>query len=121
MSHDDRVQVSLYTFVSPLGSSMMAPALPEIGTKYSMSAATDLSNIGLISLSDITNPTLLALTLSVFLISFAFGPLILAPLSEMYGRSWVNIFRPSSVGSSQRLMRIVRYCISRIWFTWRSI
>jgi MFS family permease len=64
--------VSLYTFVSPLGSSMMAPALPEIGQKYG-----------------ITNPTILAMTLSIFLISFAFGPLLLAPLSEMYGRTWV--------------------------------
>ncbi|KAF9450283.1 multidrug resistance protein 4 [Macrolepiota fuliginosa MF-IS2] len=64
--------VSLYTFVSPLASSMMAPGLPEVATKYG-----------------ITNPTVIALTLSVFLISFAIGPLIFAPLSEMYGRTWV--------------------------------
>ena len=38
----------------------------------------------------ITNPTILAMTLSVFLISFALGPLVLAPLSEMYGRTWVS-------------------------------
>ncbi|KZP03814.1 MFS general substrate transporter [Athelia psychrophila] len=64
--------VSFYTFVTPLGSSMMAPALPEIAEKFG-----------------ITNPTIIAMTLSVFLISFAFGPLFLAPLSEMYGRTWV--------------------------------
>jgi len=64
--------VSLYTFVSPLGSSMMAPGLPKIAEKYG-----------------ITNPTILAMTLSIFLISFALGPLVLAPLSEMYGRTWV--------------------------------
>jgi hypothetical protein len=63
---------SFYTFVTPLGSSMMAPALPEIAKKYS-----------------ITDPTILAMTLCVFLLSFAFGPLFLAPLSEMYGRKWV--------------------------------
>ncbi|KAF5311123.1 hypothetical protein D9619_008078 [Psilocybe cf. subviscida] len=64
--------VSAYTFVSPLASSMMAPGITQVATKYG-----------------ITDPTVLALTLSIFLLSFAFGPLILAPLSEMYGRTWV--------------------------------
>ncbi|KDR80330.1 hypothetical protein GALMADRAFT_62622 [Galerina marginata CBS 339.88] len=71
--------VSAYTFLSPLASSMMAPGIPDIALKY-----------------HITNPTVAALTLSIFLLSFAIGPLALAPLSEMYGRSWVlhigNIF-----------------------------
>lgn len=49
-------QVSLYTFVSPLASSMMAPGLPEVAQKY-----------------DITNASILALTLSIFLLSFAIG------------------------------------------------
>lgn len=49
-------QVSLYTFVSPLGTSMMAPGLPELATMYG-----------------ITNPTVLAMTLSIFLVSFAIG------------------------------------------------
>ncbi|KIK56610.1 hypothetical protein GYMLUDRAFT_75996 [Collybiopsis luxurians FD-317 M1] len=64
--------VSLYTFVSPLSSSMLAPALPQLAEQYG-----------------VTSPTLTALMLSVFLISFALGPLVLAPLSEMYGRTWV--------------------------------
>ena len=51
---------------------MMAPGLPDIALKY-----------------DITNTTIIALTLSIFLLSFAIGPLILGPLSEMYGRTWV--------------------------------
>ncbi|KIJ98787.1 hypothetical protein K443DRAFT_8895 [Laccaria amethystina LaAM-08-1] len=71
--------VALYTFVSPLASSMMAPGLPEVAQNYG-----------------ITNSSILALTLSIFLLSFAIGPLIFAPLSEMYGRTWVlhiaNIF-----------------------------
>ncbi|KAJ8095155.1 hypothetical protein PM082_010377 [Marasmius tenuissimus] len=71
--------VSFYTFIPPLASSMMAPGLPNVAAKY-----------------HIQNETVLALTLSVFLISFAIGPLILAPLSEMYGRTWIlhwgNIF-----------------------------
>ncbi|KAG8906072.1 hypothetical protein FRB99_007660 [Tulasnella sp. 403] len=64
--------VSAYTFVSPLASSMMAPALQEIAIGY-----------------NITNPTISALTLSIFLLAYALGPLVLAPLSEMYGRTWV--------------------------------
>ncbi|KAG2038280.1 multidrug resistance protein 4 [Suillus americanus] len=64
--------VALYTFVSPLASSIMAPGLPVVATKF-----------------NITNPTILALTLSIFLLSFAIGPLFAAPLSEVYGRLWV--------------------------------
>ncbi|KAI0638314.1 multidrug resistance protein 4 [Trametes polyzona] len=64
--------VSLYTFVTPLGSSMMAPALPDIAAHY-----------------NITSQTEIAATLSVFLVTFAIGPLFLAPLSEIYGRTWV--------------------------------
>ncbi|ESK94908.1 mfs multidrug [Moniliophthora roreri MCA 2997] len=64
--------VSFYTFVPPLASSMMAPGLPSVAARYG-----------------ITSPTVLAMTLSIFLLSFAIGPLFLAPLSEIYGRTWV--------------------------------
>ncbi|KIY43121.1 MFS general substrate transporter [Fistulina hepatica ATCC 64428] len=64
--------VAFYTFVSPLSSSTMAPGLPEIAIKY-----------------NIQNETLLALTLSVYLLGYAIGPLFIAPLSEMYGRTWL--------------------------------
>ncbi|KAF9530281.1 multidrug resistance protein 4 [Crepidotus variabilis] len=71
--------VSFYTFVPPLASSMMAPGIPEIAIRFG-----------------ITNQTLIAMTLSIFLLSFGIGPLILSPLSEMYGRALVlhigNIF-----------------------------
>ncbi|KZV69849.1 multidrug resistance protein 4 [Peniophora sp. CONT] len=70
---------SFYTFVTPLSSSIMAPALPYI--------ALDLG---------ITSETVVALTLSIFLLSFAIAPLFYAPLSEIYGRKWVldisNVF-----------------------------
>jgi len=62
--------VSLYTFVSPLASSTMAPALSDVAHHF---------HIG--------NPTIVALTLSIYLLAYAFGPLILAPLSEIYGRT----------------------------------
>ncbi|KAH6917888.1 multidrug resistance protein 4 [Coprinopsis sp. MPI-PUGE-AT-0042] len=64
--------ISLYTFASPLASSMMAPGLPDVAIRYGISDSTTI-----------------ALTLCVFLLSFAIAPLILAPLSELYGRTWV--------------------------------
>ncbi|KAH8829077.1 multidrug resistance protein 4, partial [Flagelloscypha sp. PMI_526] len=74
--------VSFYTLVGPLSSSMMAPGLPVVAVQYG-----------------ITNPTIIALTLSIFLISFAIGPLVWAPLSEMYGRTWpLHISSIASVG-----------------------
>lgn len=51
----------------------MAPSLPDLTVKYG-----------------ITNPTVTALTLSIFLLSFAIGPLLAAPLTEVYGRVWVR-------------------------------
>lgn len=56
-------QVSAYTFVSPLASSMMAPGMPEIAMKYGL-----------------TNSTMIALTLCIFLLSFAIGVSIAASL-----------------------------------------
>ena len=53
-THSIIAQVSFYTLIPPLASSMMAPGLPEVAAKY-----------------NITNPTVVALTLSIFLISFA--------------------------------------------------
>ncbi|CAE6475425.1 unnamed protein product [Rhizoctonia solani] len=82
--------VSLYTLVSPLASSMMAPGLLEIAHAFG-----------------ITNSTVAALTLSIFVLAYAIGPLFITPLSEskysfvllylrvityfelsVYGRSW---------------------------------
>jgi multidrug resistance protein len=56
----------------PLASSIMAPGLPEIAKKY-----------------DIKSDTVLALTLTIYLLAWALGPLVFAPLSEIYGRRWV--------------------------------
>ncbi|TDL29703.1 multidrug resistance protein 4 [Rickenella mellea] len=71
--------VALYTFISPVSSSMMSPLLPEIALHF-----------------DIRSSTVISLTLSIFLLAYALGPLVLGPLSEIYGRTWVlhlsNIF-----------------------------
>lgn len=52
----------------------MAPGLPDVAIKYG-----------------ITDPTVTALTLSIFVLSLAIGPLFAAPLSEVYGRVWVRL------------------------------
>jgi MFS family permease len=51
----------------------MAPALPEIAIQY-----------------HVTNDTEVALMLAIYMLSYAFSPLLFAPLSEMFGRTWVG-------------------------------
>ncbi|KAF2757377.1 MFS multidrug transporter [Pseudovirgaria hyperparasitica] len=63
------VIVSCFTFISPVASSMVAPA---IGTMM-----RDLN---------VTDQVIGQLMLSIFVLAYAVGPLILGPLSEMYGR-----------------------------------
>jgi MFS family permease len=59
---------SLSTFAVTFASSIYASALPSIETHFSVS------------------PTLATLGLSLYVFGFALGPLIWAPLSEVYGR-----------------------------------
>lgn len=65
--------VSLFTFISPVSSSMVSPAMQQV--------AQDLG---------ITSSVELAMTVSVFVLAYAVGPLFLGPLSEIYGRSKVT-------------------------------
>ncbi|KAJ7368887.1 major facilitator superfamily domain-containing protein [Mycena albidolilacea] len=52
---------------------------------------------------NISNETIVALTLSIFLISFGIAPLFLAPLSEMYGRKWIlNLGKLITIGFNLR-------------------
>ncbi|APA05366.1 hypothetical protein sscle_01g001360 [Sclerotinia sclerotiorum 1980 UF-70] len=60
------------TFISPLASSMFAP-----GVTF---ADRDFHNTSLI---------LSSFTVSIFVLGYVVGPLILAPLSEIYGRRYV--------------------------------
>lgn len=59
------ILVSLYTLISPMSSSISSPATTAISKDFG-----------------ITNPTIQALTVSIMLLAFALGPLIIAPLSE---------------------------------------
>lgn len=61
--------VSFFTFISPLASSMVAPALADIGRDLNIHGETEL-----------------ALVLSIFVCAYAVGPLVWGPMSELYGR-----------------------------------
>ncbi|KAI0292739.1 major facilitator superfamily domain-containing protein [Russula brevipes] len=66
------VIVSAFTFISPVSSSMIAPASEQFVERF-----------------NIHSTVLLAMITSVFVLAYALGPLFLAPLSELYGRSHV--------------------------------
>ncbi|KAI3393599.1 hypothetical protein diail_3903 [Diaporthe ilicicola] len=72
------ILVSCFTFISPFSSTMVTPALENIGDEY-----------------DIPEGFARALVLSIFLLGFAQGPFVLAPLSELFGRvkvlQWANL------------------------------
>ncbi|KAH6981671.1 polyamine transporter 3 [Ilyonectria sp. MPI-CAGE-AT-0026] len=61
-----------------LGSSMFAPGIPRIMVEFNE-----------------TSPLVATFVVSVYVLGFAFGPLVVAPLSEVYGRTplytWGNV------------------------------
>ncbi|KAF2643088.1 major facilitator superfamily transporter [Massarina eburnea CBS 473.64] len=61
--------VSCFTLVSPVSSSMISPAIGSISKEF-----------------NITNEVEGQLTLSIFVLAYAIGPLLLGPLSEIHGR-----------------------------------
>ncbi|TPX16091.1 uncharacterized protein E0L32_004086 [Thyridium curvatum] len=64
--------ISALTFVTPLGSSCFAPGVPELMREFKS-----------------TNTELAAFVVSVYVLGFAFGPMFMAPISEIYGRTVV--------------------------------
>jgi len=63
------VLISFITLLTPLASSICAPAMPEIMAEF-----------------NITDLKLSAFVVSCYVLGFALGPLVIAPLSEVYGR-----------------------------------
>ncbi|KAF2641571.1 MFS general substrate transporter [Massarina eburnea CBS 473.64] len=61
--------VSGLTFLTPLASSNFAPGVPEVMKDFHS-----------------TSDLLSGFMVSVYVLGFAFGPMIIAPLSEIYGR-----------------------------------
>ncbi|KAJ5971517.1 uncharacterized protein N7479_001435 [Penicillium vulpinum] len=62
--------VCMMRFTTPLASSMMAPALLQIENEF-----------------EGTSSMLMNFAVSIYIIGFGIGPLLLAPLSEIYGRN----------------------------------
>ncbi|KAI2621531.1 MFS general substrate transporter [Hypomontagnella submonticulosa] len=67
--------LSIMTLVTPLGSSMFAPGIPGIMMQFHE-----------------TSSTVATFLVSVYILGFAFGPLLIAPLSEIYGRRPLYIY-----------------------------
>lgn len=65
--------IASFTFLSPLASSMIAPALEQIMKDFHIEAQLEAQ-----------------ITLSIFVLAYAVGPMVLGPLSELYGRVWVS-------------------------------
>jgi multidrug resistance protein len=66
------VLISALTFITPLASSIFAPGVPELMAEF-RSDSNELA----------------AFVVSVYVLGFAFGPLLIAPMSEIYGRNVV--------------------------------
>jgi len=63
------ILVSSFTFISPIASTMLAPALPDMADDLNTSSGFETYFM-----------------MSIFLLAYAIGPFVLAPLSEVYGR-----------------------------------
>ncbi|KAL7892322.1 major facilitator superfamily domain-containing protein [Trichoderma sp. SZMC 28014] len=64
--------VSLLAFITPLESSIIVPGVPLLQKDFRE-----------------TNRLITSLVVSIFVLGFAFGPILLSPLSELYGRRLV--------------------------------
>lgn len=62
--------LSILTIITPLGSSMFAPGIKKILMEFHETSSTTATFL-----------------VSIYILGFAFGPLLVAPLSEMYGRA----------------------------------
>lgn len=70
--------LSAVTFVTPFSSSILSPAIHQL-----------LSEFG------VASPIIGSMTVSIFLLGYAVGPIFIAPLSETYGRRPVLIISNS--------------------------
>ncbi|KAK9460634.1 major facilitator superfamily domain-containing protein [Lipomyces oligophaga] len=75
------VTISLSTFIIPLASSMFAPGVPDIMVEFNFQSQI-----------------LGSFVVSIFVLGFVVGPMFIAPLSEMYGRT--IMYRVTSVIST---------------------
>ncbi|KAJ3499130.1 hypothetical protein NLG97_g583 [Lecanicillium saksenae] len=66
--------LSAITFMTPWSSSILAPAVEQIESEFHVKSAV-----------------LGSMPVSIFLLGYAVGPLVLSPLSEIYGRNIIMI------------------------------
>ncbi|KAJ5166738.1 MFS transporter cpaT [Penicillium canariense] len=66
------VSIALITLLTPLGSSMFAPGVSQLVRDF-----------------NITSTELASFVVSVYLLGYCFGPLLIAPISEIIGRRTV--------------------------------
>jgi hypothetical protein len=66
------VLISTFNLISPVASTMAAPALTLLGADLHMQSEVEVK-----------------MALSIFVLAYAIGPLFFGPLSEVYGRSKV--------------------------------
>ncbi|KAK8212323.1 major facilitator superfamily domain-containing protein [Phyllosticta capitalensis] len=71
--------ISFMTFLTPLASSMFAPGVPDVMKEFGN-----------------TSNTMATFVVSVFVLGFAAGPPVVAPLSEMYGRN--PVYHATNIG-----------------------
>lgn len=65
--------IASFTFLSPLASTMIAPALGQIERDFNITSELEGQ-----------------ITLSIFVLAYAIGPMVLGPLSELYGRAKIS-------------------------------
>ncbi|RMZ84708.1 hypothetical protein DV737_g904, partial [Chaetothyriales sp. CBS 132003] len=66
------LMIAVQTLFTPFGSSILAPSVSQLMEEFNSS-----------------NLDLASFVVSVWLLGYAFGPLVIAPMSELYGRLWV--------------------------------
>ncbi|KAL0943844.1 uncharacterized protein CTRU02_201731 [Colletotrichum truncatum] len=71
--------INVANFICPLGSTIFAPAVSQVASEFNNHS-----------------PEIAAFVVSVDVLGFAFGPLGMAPLSELYGR--VKVLHVSGIG-----------------------
>lgn len=66
------ITVAMFTFITPVASSMIAPALEDIASELGVAPGLQTSML-----------------LSIFVLAYIPGPLVLGPMSEVFGRTRV--------------------------------
>lgn len=70
--------ISLFVFISPVSSSMIAPAMQDLGKALDMHSDIEIY-----------------LSMAIFLLAYSIGPTFFGPASELYGR--VRLLQVSNV------------------------